>query len=140
MRLWCVTSTKILLDAINSGTSDIHFEPYEKTYRVRFRQDGMLHEKANPPINIAARLAARMKVAARMNVAERRVPQDGRIKMVLSRNRSIDFRVNTRPTLYGEKVVLRILDSSAATLGVESLGFDEQQKKHLSLRSASPMA
>ena len=121
---------KILLDAINSGTSDIHFEPYEKTYRVRFRQDGMLHEKANPPINIAARLAARMKVMARMNVAERRVPQDGRIKMVLSRNRSIDFRVNTCPTLYGEKVVLRILDSSAATLGVESLGFDEMQKKH----------
>ncbi len=86
---------KILLDAINSGTSDIHFEPYEKTYRVRFRQDGMLHEKATPPINIAARLAARLKVMARMNIAERRVPQDGRIKMNLSRNRSIDFRVNT---------------------------------------------
>ena len=121
---------KILLDAINSGTSDIHFEPYEKTYRVRYRQDGMLYEKASPPINIAARLSARLKVMARMNIAERRVPQDGRIKMVLSRNRSIDFRVNTCPTLYGEKVVLRILDSSAATLGVESLGFDEQQKKH----------
>ncbi len=121
---------KILLDAINSGTSDIHFEPYEKMYRVRYRQDGMLHEKAMPPVNIAARLAARLKVMARMNIAERRVPQDGRIKMVLSRNRSIDFRVNTCPTLYGEKVVLRILDSSAATLGVESLGFDEQQKKH----------
>jgi type IV pilus assembly protein PilB len=121
---------KILLDAINSGTSDIHFEPYEKTYRIRFRQDGMLHEKASPPINIAARLSARLKVMARLNVAERRVPQDGRIKMVLSRNRSIDFRVNTCPTLYGEKVVLRILDSSAATLGVESLGFDEMQKKH----------
>ncbi|MCG6965155.1 MAG: type IV-A pilus assembly ATPase PilB [Chromatiaceae bacterium] len=121
---------KILLDAINSGSSDIHFEPYEQTYRIRFRQDGMLHEKAAPPINIAARLAARMKVMARMNVAERRVPQDGRIKMVLSRHRSIDFRVNTCPTLYGEKVVLRILDSSAATLGVESLGFDERQKEH----------
>ncbi|MGB5614096.1 MAG: type IV-A pilus assembly ATPase PilB, partial [Sedimenticolaceae bacterium] len=121
---------KILLDAINSGTSDIHFEPYEKMYRVRYRQDGMLHEKAQPPLNIAARLSARLKVMARMNIAERRVPQDGRIKMVLSRNRSIDFRVNTCPTLYGEKVVLRILDSSAATLGVESLGFDEQQKKH----------
>ncbi|MGB5201807.1 MAG: type IV-A pilus assembly ATPase PilB [Sedimenticolaceae bacterium] len=121
---------KILLDAINAGASDIHFEPYEKTFRVRFRQDGMLHEKATPPINIAARLAARIKVMARMNVAERRVPQDGRIKMVLSRNRSIDFRANTLPTLYGEKVVLRILDSSAATLGVESLGFDERQRKH----------
>jgi type IV pilus assembly protein PilB len=121
---------KILLDAINAGASDVHFEPYEKSFRVRFRQDGMLHEKATPPINIAARLAARIKVMARMNVAERRVPQDGRIKMVLSRNRSIDFRANTLPTLYGEKVVLRILDSSAATLGVESLGFDDRQRKH----------
>ena len=121
---------KILLDAINSGTSDIHFEPYEKTFRVRYRQDGMLHEVASPPINISARLTARLKVMARMNIAERRVPQDGRIKMVLSRNRSIDFRVNTCPTLYGEKIVLRILDSSAATLGVESLGFDEKQKEH----------
>ncbi|MCB1802745.1 MAG: type IV-A pilus assembly ATPase PilB, partial [Gammaproteobacteria bacterium] len=120
---------KILLDAINSGTSDIHFEPYEKMFRVRFRQDGMLQQKATPPVNIAGRLTARLKVMARMNIAERRVPQDGRIKLVLSRNRSIDFRVNTCPTLYGEKVVLRILDSSAATLGVESLGFDERQKK-----------
>jgi len=120
---------KILLDAINSGTSDVHFEPYEKTYRVRFRQDGMLHEKALPPVNIAGRLTARLKVMSRMNIAERRVPQDGRTKLALSRNRSIDFRVNTCPTLYGEKVVLRILDSSAATLGVESLGFDDRQKK-----------
>jgi type IV pilus assembly protein PilB len=119
---------KILLDAINSGTSDVHFEPYEKQFRVRYRQDGMLHEVASPPINIAARLTARLKVMARMNIAERRVPQDGRIKMTLSRNRSIDFRVNTCPTLYGEKIVLRILDSSAATIGVESLGFDEKQK------------
>ena len=129
---------KILLDAINSGTSDIHFEPYEKSYRVRLRQDGMLHEKATPPINIAARLAARLKVMARMNIAERRIPQDGRIKMNLSRNRSIDFRVNTCPTLYGEKVVLRILDSSAATLGVESLGFDESQKQHFLDAIAKP--
>ncbi|MCB1790098.1 MAG: type IV-A pilus assembly ATPase PilB [Gammaproteobacteria bacterium] len=120
---------KVLLDAINSGTSDIHFEPYEKVFRIRFRQDGMLHEKASPPINIASRLSARLKVMARMNIAERRVPQDGRIKMVLSRNRSIDFRVNTCPTVYGEKIVLRILDSSAATLGVESLGFDERQRR-----------
>jgi type IV pilus assembly protein PilB len=129
---------KILLDAINSGTSDIHFEPYEKTYRVRFRQDGMLHEKATPPINIAARLAARLKVMARMNIAERRVPQDGRIKMNLSRNRSIDFRVNTCPTLYGEKVVLRILDSSAASLGVEALGFDPRQKEDFLAAIAKP--
>ena len=121
---------KILLDAINSGTSDIHFEPYERTYRIRFRQDGMLHEKASPPVNISARLSARLKVMARMNIAERRVPQDGRIKMTLSRNRAIDFRVNTCPTVHGEKIVLRILDSSAATLGVESLGFDERQKTH----------
>jgi len=129
---------KILLDAINSGTSDIHFEPYEKSFRVRFRQDGMLHEKASPPVNISARLSARLKVMARMNIAERRVPQDGRIKMNLSRNRSIDFRVNTCPTLYGEKIVLRILDSSAATLGVESLGFDENQKKHFLAAIAKP--
>ena len=119
---------KILLDAINSGTSDIHFEPYEYTYRVRFRQDGMLHEKVTPPVNIASRLAARLKVMARLNIAERRVPQDGRIKMTLSKNRSIDFRVNTCPTLYGEKVVLRILDATAAQLGVESLGFEPEQR------------
>lgn len=119
---------KILLDAINAGASDIHFEPYEKNYRVRFRQDGMLFEKANPPVNISGRLAARLKVMARLNIAERRVPQDGRIKMVLSKNRSIDFRVNTCPTLYGEKVVLRILDASAAKIGIESLGFGESQQ------------
>jgi len=120
---------KILLDAINSGASDIHFEPYEKTYRIRLRQDGMLHEKATPPINIAQRLSARVKVMARMNIAERRVPQDGRIKMVLSKNRSIDFRVNSCPTLYGEKIVLRILDPSNARLGVEGLGFDKEQQE-----------
>ncbi len=121
---------KILLDAINSGSSDIHFEPYEKTYRIRFRQDGMLHEKASPPISIANRLSSRLKVMARMNIAERRVPLDGRIKLVLSKNRSIDFRVNSCPTLYGEKIVLRILDASAAQIGVEALGFDDIQKKH----------
>ena len=119
---------KILLDAINGGASDIHFEPYEKTYRVRFRQDGILHEVANPPVNLAPRLAARLKVMSRLNTAERRVPQDGRIKLALSRSRSIDFRVNTCPTLYGEKVVLRILDSSAAKVGVDALGFEEAQK------------
>ena len=120
---------KILLDAINAGASDIHFEPYEKSFRIRLRQDGMLHEKASPPINIAPRLAARLKVMARLNIAERRVPQDGRIKMVLSKNRAIDFRVNTCPTLYGEKVVLRILDSAAAKIGIESLGFEEVQRQ-----------
>ena len=120
---------KILLDAINLGASDIHFEPYERTYRIRLRQDGILHEKASPPINIAPRLSARLKVMARLNIAERRVPQDGRIKLQLSKNRAIDFRVNTCPTLYGEKVVLRILDSSAAQIGIESLGFEESQRK-----------
>jgi type IV pilus assembly protein PilB len=120
---------KILLDAINAGASDIHCEPYEKSYRIRFRQDGMLHEKATPPINIALRLSARIKVMARMNIAERRVPQDGRIKMVLSKNRSIDFRVNTCPTLYGEKIVLRILDPSNAQIGIEGLGFEEDQRQ-----------
>ncbi|MBK1648276.1 type IV-A pilus assembly ATPase PilB [Rhabdochromatium marinum] len=120
---------KVLIDAISSGTSDIHFEPYEKSFRVRFRQDGMLREVANPPLNIAGRLVSRLKVMSRMNIAERRVPQDGRIKLKLSRSRDIDFRVNTLPTLYGEKVVLRILDSSAATVGIESLGMDEKQRK-----------
>ncbi|MES9932912.1 MAG: type IV-A pilus assembly ATPase PilB [Candidatus Sedimenticola sp. PURPLELP] len=119
---------KILLDAINGGASDIHFEPYEKSFRIRFRQDGMLHEVASPPINIASRLTARVKVMSRMNIAERRVPQDGRIKMVLSKNRSIDFRVNTCPTLYGEKIVLRILDPTSAQLGIEALGFEEEQR------------
>jgi len=120
---------KVLLDAINSGTSDIHLEPYEKEFRVRFRQDGVLHEITSPPRSLAMRIIARLKVMSRMNIAERRVPQDGRIKMNLSRNRSIDFRVNTLPTLYGEKVVLRILDGSAAQIGVDALGFEEDQKE-----------
>ncbi len=104
---------KVLLDAINKGASDIHFEPYEKEFRVRFRQDGMLHQIATPPINLANRMAARIKVMSRMDIAERRVPQDGRIKMTLSKNRAIDFRVNTCPTLFGEKIVLRILDPTS---------------------------
>lgn len=120
---------KMLLDAINRGASDIHFEPYEKTFRVRLRQDGILHEIASPPVNIASRLTARIKVMSRMNIAERRVPQDGRIKMKLSRNRAIDFRVNTCPTLYGEKVVLRILDPTSAQLGIEALGFEPEQQR-----------
>lgn len=119
---------KILLDAIKTGASDIHFEPYEKNFRVRFRQDGILHEVASPPVNIAPRLIARLKVMSRMNIAERRIPQDGRIKMVLSKNRSIDFRVNTCPTLYGEKVVLRILDPTSAQIGIEALGFEPEQQ------------
>ena len=120
---------KILLDAINGGASDIHFEPYEHKFRIRFRQDGMLREVASPPNNLASRLTARIKVMSKMNIAERRVPQDGRIKMKLSKNRSIDFRVNTCPTLYGEKIVLRILDPTSAQLGVEALGFEERQQK-----------
>jgi type IV pilus assembly protein PilB len=120
---------KVLLDAINRGASDIHLEPYEKEFRVRFRNDGVLHEVTSPPRSLAMRIIARLKVMSRMNIAERRVPQDGRIKMNLSRNRSIDFRVNTLPTLYGEKVVLRILDGSAAQIGVDALGFEPEQKE-----------
>jgi type IV pilus assembly protein PilB len=120
---------KVLLDAINKGASDVHLEPYEKDFRVRFRHDGVLYEVASPPRSLAMRIVARLKVMSRMNIAERRVPQDGRIKMNLSKNRSIDFRVNTLPTLYGEKVVLRILDATTAQLGVDALGFEEDQKK-----------
>jgi type IV pilus assembly protein PilB len=119
---------KILIDAIAGGASDIHFEPYEKHFRIRFRQDGMLREVATPPINIAARLVARIKVMSRVNIAERRIPQDGRIKLKLGRHRDIDFRVNTLPTLYGEKVVLRILDSGSALVGIDNLGLDANQK------------
>jgi type IV pilus assembly protein PilB len=119
---------KILLDAIKEGASDIHLEPYERQFRIRYRQDGMLREVASPPINISPRLIARIKVMSRMNIAERRVPQDGRIKMMLSRNRSIDFRVNTCPTLYGEKIVLRILDPTSAQIGIDALGFEPHQR------------
>ncbi|MFV2059789.1 MAG: type IV-A pilus assembly ATPase PilB [Gammaproteobacteria bacterium] len=119
---------KVLLDAINKGASDIHFEPYEKAYRVRFRQDGILSEVASPPVTMAPRLSARLKVMSRLDISERRVPQDGRIKMHLSKNRSIDFRVNTCPTLFGEKIVLRILDPNSAKLGVDKLGFEVDQK------------
>lgn len=120
---------KILLDAIKGGASDIHFEPYEKAYRVRFRTDGILQEIAKPPITLGTRLAARLKVMSQMDISERRVPQDGRIKMKISKNRAIDFRVNTLPTLFGEKVVLRILDPSSAKMGIDALGYEDVQKK-----------
>jgi type IV pilus assembly protein PilB len=120
---------KILLDAIKAGVSDIHLEPYEKVFRIRYRTDGMLHLVSTPPANIANRLISRIKVMSKMDIAERRVPQDGRIKMVMSKTRTIDFRVNTCPTLFGEKVVLRILDPTNAQLGIEKLGFEPQQQK-----------
>ncbi len=119
---------KILLDAIKRGASDVHFEPYEKSFRVRTRLDGVLSEVAQPPVALATKVCARLKVMSRMDIAERRVPQDGRIKMRLSKNRAIDFRVNTCPTLHGEKVVLRILDASAAQLGIDVLGYEPNQK------------
>lgn len=120
---------KVLLDAIKAGASDIHFEPYEKTYRVRFRTDGILGEMTRPPISLANRLAARLKVMSQMDISERRLPQDGRIKMKISKTRAIDFRVNTLPTLFGEKIVLRILDAGAAKLGIDALGYEDFQKK-----------
>ncbi|HEY3732222.1 MAG TPA: type IV-A pilus assembly ATPase PilB [Steroidobacteraceae bacterium] len=126
---------KVLLDAIRRGASDVHFEPYEKMFRVRLRMDGILKEIAQPPVQLTGKIAARLKVMSRLDIAERRVPQDGRIKMRLSKTRAIDFRVSTCPTLYGEKIVLRILDPSQAMLGIEALGYEASQKelylKHL---------
>ncbi len=119
---------KILLDAINRGASDVHFEPYEKKYRIRYRIDGVLMGIASPPVPMGIRIAARVKVMARLDLAERRVPQDGRIKLKLSRNKGIDFRVSTCPTLWGEKIVTRILDASSAMLGIEALGYEPEQK------------
>ncbi len=119
---------KVLLDAIKRGASDVHFEPYEKSFRVRTRLDGVLTEIALPPVALSQKVAARLKVMARLDIAERRVPQDGRIKMKLSKNRSIDFRVSTCPTLFGEKIVLRILDPSSAQLGIDALGYEPFQK------------
>ena len=120
---------KMLLDAIKSGSSDLHFEPYEKNYRVRVRTDGILREVAKPPIQLAGRIAARLKVMASLDISERRKPQDGRIKMRLSKSKSIDFRVNTLPTLWGEKVVIRILDPSSAQMGIDALGYEPEQKE-----------
>ena len=119
---------KVLADAVKQGASDIHFEPYEKDYRVRFRTDGVLREVVRPPKNLAARLCARLKVMSRMDISERRIPQDGRIQMRLSRNRAIDLRVNTLPTLFGEKIVLRILDPASAQMGIDALGYEDEQK------------
>ena len=119
---------KMLLDAIKGGSSDLHFEPYEKAYRVRFRTDGILHEVARPPIQLSPRISARLKVMASLDISERRKPQDGRIKMKISKNKAIDFRVNTLPTLWGEKIVMRILDPSSAQMGIDALGYDEFQK------------
>lgn len=120
---------KVLLDAIKKGASDIHFEPYEKSYRIRLRLDGYLKELASPPVQLANKLSARLKVMSRLDIAERRVPQDGRIKMRISKTRAIDFRVSTCPTLFGEKIVARILDPSSAMLGIDALGYEPQQKE-----------
>lgn len=119
---------KLLMDAIRKGASDLHFEPYEKTYRVRFRVDGILHEMGSPPSYLSSRLAARLKVMSKMDIAEKRIPQDGRIKLKISAKKSIDFRVSSLPTLFGEKMVLRILDSSIAMMGIEMLGYEDEQR------------
>ena len=120
---------KMLLDAIKKGASDIHFEPYEKAYRVRFRMDGILREVTRPPVNLAGKIAARLKVMSSMDISERRIPQDGRIKLKLSKKKAIDFRVNTLPTLFGEKICLRQLDSDSAKLGIDALGYEDEQKQ-----------
>lgn len=122
---------KILLDAINGGASDIHFEPYEKHYRIRYRIDGELREIAQPPLAIKDKLASRIKVISKLDISEKRVPQDGRMKLVMSAQRAIDFRVSTLPTLFGEKIVMRILDPSSARLGIEALGYEPEQKEVL---------
>jgi type IV pilus assembly protein PilB len=119
----------ILTNAIKAGASDIHFEPYEKKYRVRTRIDGILHEKQTAPVTLGGRIAARLKVLSRLNIAERRVPQDGRMRLKLSKTKAIDFRVNTCPTIFGEKIVLRILDPTSAQLGIDALGYEEDQKE-----------
>jgi type IV pilus assembly protein PilB len=120
---------KMLMDAIKGGASDIHFEPYEKTYRIRYRTDGILHTVAEPPASLAGRLSARIKIISKLNISERRVPQDGRIKLKLTEQKAIDFRVNTLPTIWGEKIVLRILDPTSAQLGIDALGYAPDQKK-----------
>jgi type IV pilus assembly protein PilB len=122
---------KVMLDAINDGASDIHFEPYEKYYRIRFRVDGELREVTQPPLVLKEKIASRIKVISKLDISEKRVPQDGRMKLVLSKNRAIDFRVSTLPTLHGEKLVLRILDPTSAMLGIDALGYEPDQKAAL---------
>ncbi len=129
---------KMMLDAVNSGASDIHFEPYKKTYRIRYRLDGLLYEIAQPPLAIKEKIASRIKVISKLDISEKRIPQDGRMKLVLSRNKAIDFRVSTLPTLYGEKIVMRILDSTSATMGIEKLGYEPDQLKLLTDAIARP--
>ena len=122
---------KVLMDAINGGASDIHFEPYEKYYRIRYRIDGELREISKPPLEIKETLASRIKVISKLDISEKRIPQDGRMRLVLSAQRTIDFRVSTLPTLFGEKIVMRILDPSSAKLGIDALGYDPEQKEAL---------
>ena len=122
---------KIMLDAVNTGASDIHLEPYEKFYRIRYRRDGVLYEIAQPPLAIKEKLASRIKVISKLDISEKRIPQDGRVKLVLTKNRAIDFRVSTLPTLYGEKIVMRVLDPTSAQLGVDALGYEAWQKEIL---------
>ncbi len=129
---------KMLVDAIRKGASDLHFEPYEKKYRVRFRIDGMLHEVASPPTQLSARISARLKVISGLDISERRVPQDGRVKLKISKTKAIDFRVNTLPTLFGEKIVMRILDPTSAMLGVDALGFEKKQKEDFMFAISKP--
>ncbi|MEO8738768.1 MAG: type IV-A pilus assembly ATPase PilB [Casimicrobiaceae bacterium] len=129
---------KILLDAIGAGVSDIHFEPYEKFYRIRYRLDGVLKEVAQPPLSIKDKMASRIKVISKLDISEKRVPQDGRMKLVLSKSRSIDFRVSTLPTLYGEKIVLRILDPAGVKLGIDALGYEPDQRQILLSAIARP--
>src|ERR1700674_398384 len=129
---------KMLLDAINAGASDIHFEPYEKFYRIRYRTDGVLYEVAQPPLVIKDKLSSRIKVISRLDISEKRVPQDGRMKLQLSKTRAIDFRVSTLPTLYGEKIVMRILDSSNAMLGIDALGYEPDQREAMMFAIGRP--
>jgi len=122
---------KMLLDAINMGASDLHFEPYEKFYRIRYRIDGVLRDIAQPPLAIKDKLASRVKVISNLDISEKRIPQDGRMKLILSKSRTIDFRVSTLPLIHGEKIVMRILDPTSATLGIEALGYEPDQKENL---------
>jgi type IV pilus assembly protein PilB len=122
---------KMLMDAVNMGASDLHFEPFEKFYRVRFRVDGVLLEHAQPPISIKEKLVSRIKVLAKLDISEKRVPQDGRMRLIVSPTKTIDLRISTLPTLFGEKTVMRILDATQAQMGIDALGYDPDQKELL---------